>query len=516
MEVLEGLAAIEGLDVFRDPKGPASVSSLSQSEPCENFDMSKMDADLGGGGRNPNELSQPEIHANLAKRKQGVQNMDADLELVPGAMTLIPSFHSSLNYFKMLDAGFLEKWMLTSLDEYQSKELCILWMSLTWMDAMDPGAVLPLWVPKRLLEYPKKLIQTRVQWLRNLAERVAPPLTEWELIPAFAAQRNFRQMINDRKQSKRKAFKTLQSAKVKQARIEAGVAPKINEGGLAQTISLTVEQLLVFGNRYNKLKGVKVSHLEQQPSDDQLLRTVLDGMNVVILEVGAPDQVMVDVSNEVVDVGDNHGDVDSVSDPGNEVQTDTTTSKEPAKTTEVNQQSGSSMATNPGSEIVPGPPGTKAKENSKAEEPSPATDNSKRKPSKPNGKELAGDRANKTGNGKKTDGKVKGVTKFQARVEPRTVNPNRRWICGWANCRQTNRPNDNICWNCSGNYGSRGDYNDRPLPYDEPEYVWHEGYGAYRGRGGGRGGNRFPRGPGSHYAARGRGHANRRGGRKGK
>ena len=239
-------------------------------------------------------------------------------------------------------------------------------------------------------------------------------------------------------------------------------------------------------------------------------------MHVVILDVGAPDQVMEDVSNEVIDDGDNHGDVDSMSVPGNEVQTDSTTSKEPAKTADVTQPPETSTVTNPGGLIVPGPSGTKAKVNSKAEEPSPAPEKSKRKPFKPNGKELVGDRPNKTGNGKKTDGKVKGTAKFQARVELPTVNPNRRWICGWANCQQTNRPIDNICWNCSGNYGSRGDYNDRPLPNDEPDYVWHEGYGAYRGRGGGRGGNRYSRGPGSHYTTRGRGHANWRGGRKGK
>ena len=145
MEVLEGLACFEGLDVFRESKGPSSMSSLSHSEPRDNFDLSSMDADLGGGERILDELSQPEIHANLAKRTQGVQNMDANLELVPGAMTLIPSFHSSLNYFRMLDAGFLEKWMLDSLDEYQSKELCVLWMSLNYLAALDPGAVLPLY-----------------------------------------------------------------------------------------------------------------------------------------------------------------------------------------------------------------------------------------------------------------------------------------------------------------------------------------------------------------------------------
>ena len=135
--------------------------------------------------------------------------------------------------------------------------------------------------------------------------------------------------------------------------MEAGVAPPINESGLAQTISLTLEQMLVFGSRYNKLKSVKVPHHEQQPSDDQLLRTVLDGMNVVILDVGAPDQVMEDVSNEVVDVGDNHGEVDSMSDPGNEVQTDSTTSKEPFKTTDVNQPPETSTVTNSGGLIDP-------------------------------------------------------------------------------------------------------------------------------------------------------------------
>ena len=179
-------------------------------------------------------------------------------------------------------------------------------MSQNWLDAIDPGAVLPIWVPKQLTQYPRKLIQTRIGWLRSLAERDAPPLTNWELIPAFAAQKDLRKKVHDRKLLKRKAFKTLQSAKIKQARTEAVEAPIINENGLAQTVTLTLDQMLVFGNRFSKVKGVKAPH-EQQPSDDQILRTVLDGMNVVILDVGAPDQVVEDVSNERVEVGENHG-----------------------------------------------------------------------------------------------------------------------------------------------------------------------------------------------------------------
>ena len=422
MVELERLAIIEGLNAFRETQGPASMSSLGHSEPCDKFDMSIMDADLGEGERDLNELSRPEIHANLAKRTQGVQNMDATLELAPGAMTLIPSFHSSLNYFRMLDVGFLEKWMLDSLDEYQSKEFCVLWMALNYLAALDPGAVLPLWVPKNILKLPQKLIETRVQWLRNLAERPAPPLGNWELLPAFKAQRDFRQRIHDRKTTKRKAFKELKSTKVKQARLEAGVAPKMNERGLAQTISLSFKQLLVFGNRYKNLKNTKVSPPEQQPSDDQLARTVLDGMNIVILDDGAPDQVMEDASNEVIVVGDNHGDVVSLSDPGNEVQTDTTTSEEQAMTTEVSHQIVSSPATDSSTPIVPGPSGSKAN----AKEP-PQVSRNERKPSKPNSKELVGDRNTKSGNGKKTEGNNK-ANRFQARVEPAYVNPNNRWI----------------------------------------------------------------------------------------
>ena len=289
------------------------------------------------------------------------------------------------------------------------------------------------------------------------------------------------------------------------------MAPKMNERGMAQTISLSFKQMIVFGNRFKNLKSKKVSPPEQMPSDAQLVRTVLDGMNIVVLDEGAPDQAMEGDSNEVLVVGEINGEVVCLSDPGNVIQTDSTTSEEPTKATEVSLQLVSSITTDSSTPSAPGPSGSKAN----TKDP-PHVPKNVKKPSKPNGKELAGDRYTKGGNGKKTEGKSK-VNTSTGRFEPAYSDPSNRWVCGWYNCQRTNIPTDNNCWNCGGYYGSRGDYRDNPLPYVEPEFVCHEGYGTTRGRGGGRGGNRFPRGPGSNYAtrSRGRGRSARRGGRKG-
>ena len=162
----------------------------------------------------------------------------------------------------MVEAGFPEKWTLSSLDVYQSMEMCVLWIGLNWIDATDPGAGLPVWVPKQLPQYPRKMLLKRIGWLRRLAEREALPPTKWELIPAFAAQKKLCEKVQSRKMLKRKAFKQQQSAKIKKARTEAREAPMIKENELAQTVTLSLEQLVVFGNRYHKVKGFKAS-LEQ-------------------------------------------------------------------------------------------------------------------------------------------------------------------------------------------------------------------------------------------------------------
>ena len=88
---------LAGLMGYRENLGPPSVSSLNPSEINGLLDMSNFDAGLGGGGRNPSELSQPETLPNLAKRNHGVLNMDVNLEMVPGAMSIVSTFHSSLN-----------------------------------------------------------------------------------------------------------------------------------------------------------------------------------------------------------------------------------------------------------------------------------------------------------------------------------------------------------------------------------------------------------------------------------
>ena len=246
------------------------------------------------------------------------------------------------------------------------------------------------------------------------------------------------------------------------------------------------------------------------PSDTQLVRAVLDSMHIVVLDEGAPDQAEED-SNEISVVGEVLGEVVCLADPCNETQTDLPISKEPPKATEVNLDKVPSKATDSSSLSEPGPSGIKVNTKNPLHVPK-----DKKKPSKHKGKELAGDRDTKTGNGKKTDKNSK-VGNSTGRFEPNYQDPSWKWICGWYNCQRTNGPTVNNCWNCEGYYGSRGDYRNNPLPYAEPEFIYEEDFGTARGRGGGRGGNRFPRGHGPNLSSRSRGRARsaKRGGRRG-
>ena len=204
-----------------------------------------------------------------------MQTTDSSLETEPGSMSLVASFHSSLNYHMMVETGFPEKWTLSSLDVHQSMEMSVIWMAMNWLSAADPGAGLPVWVPKQLPTYPRKMLQNRIGWLKRLAEREPlPPQTAWELLPEFAAQRDLREKVLSRKIQKRKAFKQKQSAKIKRARIEARVVPMTSE--LNQTVTLSLEQLVVLGNRFHKVKGSKAT-LDQQ-KDTNIILTVLSGM----------------------------------------------------------------------------------------------------------------------------------------------------------------------------------------------------------------------------------------------
>ena len=245
------------------------------------------------------------------------------------------------------------------------------------------------------------MIETRVLWLRSLAERPAPSSGEWKLLPAFKALRDFRQKMHDRKSSKRKAFKELKSSKIKKARLEAGAATNLSKSELAQTITLPVSQMIVFGNRFKKLKSKKVTPPEQMPSDTQIVRSVLDSMNVVVLNEEAPDQAEED-SNEISVVGVVPGEVVCLASPCNETQTDLPISEEPPKATEVNLNEVPSKATDSSSLSKPGPSGIKVNTKNPLHVPK-----DKKKPSKLKGKELAGDRETKVGNGKKLTTTVK-------------------------------------------------------------------------------------------------------------
>ena len=137
-----------------------------------------------------------------------------------------------------------------------------------------------------------------------------------------------------------------------------------------------------------------------------------------------------------------------------------------------------------------GPSGTQTKVVTKVKVPLPVIN--KKQPSKPQGKELVGGSNNNVKKGKDKAGlKVKNPkrgdapTPVQARIAHQG-NQNSRWVCGWATCHMTCRPIDHYCWQCGGEFGTRGDQNGRPLPNQEPKYVYEQttGSGIYRGRGG--------------------------------
>ena len=66
-------------------------------------------------------------------------------------------------------------------------------MTINWLSTADPGAGLPVWVPKQLTTYPNRMLKTRITWLKNIAEREPlPPHTTWTFLSEFAAQRDFR------------------------------------------------------------------------------------------------------------------------------------------------------------------------------------------------------------------------------------------------------------------------------------------------------------------------------------